>query len=266
MLNLFKIEWLKIKSYRTFWLLFLSYIVLSPLFIGFLAYKYISTKTTSLAETAVQALIDNPFIFPRIWHSVAYFSGLFFLVMAMLFILLITNEVQYRTHRQNIIDGWSRLDFIKAKFTLLLAFVLISTVITFLTGLIIGLSFSSNTENIFEGFKYISYFALMATVYLMVAFLIAILVKRTGLSIIIYFVFAVIIDNLLWLGLTFKQNQMGYFLPLETVDSLIPNPFKPKMMENRTVTDVNLIGMAILYLSIYSFIIIKYFKNTDLKT
>ncbi len=265
MLNLFKIEWLKIKSYRTFWLLFLSYIVLSPLFISFVAYKYISTKATNIAESAVQAMIDNPFIFPRIWHSTTYFSGLFFIVIAMLFILLITNEVQYKTHRQNIIDGWSRLDFLKAKFTLLIGFVVVSTLMTFLTGLIVGLSFSPNTSTIFEGIKYIGYFALMATVYLMVAFLVAILVKRTGLSIIIYFVLVVIVDNLLWLGLTFKQSQVGYFLPLEAVDSLVPNPFKPKMLENRTVADVALIGAVGIYLSLYIYIIISYFKKADLK-
>jgi len=63
----------------------------------------------------------------------------------------------------------------------------------------------------FKGIKYIGYFALIATVYLMVAFLVAILVKRIGLSIIIYFVLVVIFDSLLWLGLTFKQSQVGYF-------------------------------------------------------
>jgi ABC-2 type transport system permease protein len=265
MLNLFKIEWLKIKTYRTFWLLFLSYIVLSPLFIGFVAYKYITTKATNIAESAVQAMIDNPFIFPRIWHSTTYFSGLFFVVIAMLFILLITNEVQYRTHRQNIIDGWSRLDFLKAKFTLLIAFVLVSTLMTFVTGLAIGLYFSPNTQHVFDGIKYVGYFALMATVYLMVAFLVAILVKRTGLSIIIYFVLVVIVDNLLYMGLTFKQSQLGFFLPLETVDSLIPLPFKPKMVETRTVSDNSLIACAFVYLSLYVFIIIRYFKKADLK-
>jgi ABC-2 type transport system permease protein len=266
MLNLFKIEWLKIKSYRTFWLLFLSYVILSPLFIAFVAYKYISTKATNMAETAVQALIDNPFIFPRIWHSTAYFSGLFFVVIAMLFILLITNEVQYRTHRQNIIDGWSRLDFLKAKFTLLLFFVFVSTLITFLTAFLIGWYFSPSTVNIFEGVKYVGYFALMATIYLMVAFLVGILVKRTGLAIIIYFVLVVIVDNLLWLGLTFNKNQIGYFLPLEVVDSLVPNPFKPKMLESRTVSDFSLIAVGFAYLSIYVFVIISYFKRADLKT
>ncbi len=49
------------------------------------------------------------------------------MILGMLFILLITNEVQYRTHRQNIIDGWSRTNFILAKFSVMIAFVVVAT-------------------------------------------------------------------------------------------------------------------------------------------
>jgi ABC-2 type transport system permease protein len=266
MLNLFKIEWLKIKTYRTFWLLYLSYMVFTPLFIIFVAYKFMSTKYSSFEEMTLKALAGTPFVFPKIWHTTTYFSGLFFIVLSMLFILLITNEVQYRTHRQNIIDGWRRMDFIKAKFTLLIFFVISAAVITLVTALIIGYIYTPPGANIFEGIQYMGYFILMATLYLMVAFLVAILVKRTGLSIIIYFVLVVILDNLLWLGLTFKGSQVGYFLPLETVDSLIPNPFKPKVFEARTVPDLALLISTALYLSVYIYVITAYFRKTDLKT
>ncbi len=266
MLNLFKIEWLKIKTYRTFWLLYLSFMIFSPVFLWFVAYKFMSSKYTSLEEMTLKALAGSPFIFPKIWHTASYFGGLFFIVIGMLFILLITNEVQYRTHRQNIIDGWSRFDFLKAKFSLLIFFVLSATVVVFLSALAVGLMYTPSGGNLFEGIYFVGYFALMATAYLVVAFLIAILVKRTGLSIIIYFVLVVIVDNLLWLLLTINGNQVGYFMPLDVVDSLVPNPFKPKVMENRTVPDYVLIIAAITYISAYSYIIINHFRKTDLKT
>jgi ABC-type transport system involved in multi-copper enzyme maturation permease subunit len=266
MFNLFKIEWLKIKTYKTFWLLYLSFMVFTPLFIVFVAYKFMNLKYNNFEEMTLKALAGAPFVFPKAWHSAAYFSGLFFVVFSMLFILLITNEVQYRTHRQNIIDGWSRMDFIKAKFTLLVFFLVSATFITFITALIVGYTYSPAEADVWGGVKYLGYFVLMATVYLMVAFLVAILVKRTGLSIIIYFVLVVILDNLLWLGFTLKESQIGYFMPLEVVDSLIPNPFKPKLMERRTVADYTLIISAFVYISIYVYVIISYFRKTDLKT
>lgn len=268
MLKLFKIEWLKVRTYRTFWILFLGFLVLFPLAFYFSAYKYMDTLSTKgdFQEEMLKHMVDVPFVFPRVWLASSWMGGLFFILIGMLFILLITNEVQYRTHRQNIIDGWSRMDFLKAKFSMLLFFVLVSTLLVFLMGLLVGSVYSSSMGDIFTDFKYIGYFALMATVYLMVAFLIGILVKRTGLSIIIYFAVVCLVDNILWVIFTLKGNPLGYFMPLEVVDSLVPNPFKPKILEKRTVEDYALIIAAFTYISLYVYVIVGYFKKTDLKT
>lgn len=265
MLQLFRVEWLKIRTYKTFWVLFGTFCIMFPLSFYFSAGKYMENRP-GMEEQAIKALLGAPFVFPKVWLSSSWFGGLFFVMIGMLFILLITNEVQYKTHRQNIIDGWSRMDFLKAKFSLLIFFVLISTVLVFLSGLAVGMLFSRSYEAMGEGLYYIGYFALMATIYLMAAFLVAILVKRTGLSIIIYFAFVCIVDNLLWLILTLYDNQVGYFLPLESADSLVANPFKPALMERRTVPDYALMGAVVFYIILFGYIIIRYFKRTDLKT
>jgi hypothetical protein len=158
------------------------------------------------------------------------------------------------------------MDFLKAKFSLLIFFVVVSTFLVAVSGLTVGMIFSKSYDAMTEGLHYLGYFALMATVYLMAAFLIAILVKRTGLSIIIYFAFVCIVDNLLWLILTLYDNQIGYFLPLESADSLVVNPFKPALMERRTVPDYALIGTVAAYITLFAYIITSYFKKTDLKT
>ncbi len=267
MLDLFKIEWLKIRTYRTFWVLFGGFLIFFPTAFILSAYKYIETiKLKSLEANLLKALVDAPFVFPKVWLAASWMGGLFFVLIGMLFILLITNEVQYRTHRQNIIDGWSRMDFLKAKFSILIFFVAVSTLLVFIAGLVVGNIFSISTDKMFEGVHYVGYFALMATLYLMLAFLIAMLVKRTGLSIIIYFAIVCIVDNVLWLIFTLKSSQLGYYLPLEAVDSLVPNPFKPKLMEKRTVADYTLIIAAFTYMTAYVLVIINYFRNTDLKT
>jgi hypothetical protein len=267
MLNLFKIELLKIRTYRTFWVLFGGFLVFFPVAFYLSAYKYMETMAAKSVEgNLIKALLDAPFVFPKVWLAAGWMGGLFFVLIGMLFILLITNEVQYRTHRQNIIDGWSRMDFLKAKFSLLIFFVAVGTLLVFIMGMITGYVFSVSTTNLFEGVYYVGYFALMATLYLMLAFLVAILIKRTGLSIIIYFAFVCIVDNVLWLIFTLKESQLGYFMPLEAVDSLVPNPFKPKIMERRTVKDYTLIIAAAAYITAYVYIIISYFRKTDLKT
>jgi ABC-2 type transport system permease protein len=268
MLDLFKIEWLKIKTYRTFWILFAGFMVFFPVAFYLSAYKYMErmADTKSMEENLLKLLLDAPFVFPKVWLASSWMGGLFFVLIGMLFILLITNEVQYRTHRQNIIDGWSRMDFLKAKFSLLIFFVVVSTFLIFIMGLVVGIVFSPATAKIFDGIRYVGYFALMATLYLMLAFLVAILIKRTGLSIIIYFAIVCIIDNVLWMVFTLKESQVGYFMPLEAVDSMVPNPFKPKILEKRTVADYTLVIAAVTYIIVYAYVIMAYFRRTDLKT
>jgi ABC-2 type transport system permease protein len=268
MLNLFKIEWLKIKTYKTFWILFLAFLVFFPVAFYFSASKYMESLSNSgrMEEQLLKAMIESPFVFPKVWQSSGWMGGLFFVLLGMLYILLITNEVQYRTHRQNIIDGWSRMDFLKAKFSILIFFVLVSTVLIFLSGLLVGLVFSPANSDIFKGLYFVGYFALMATLYLMLAYLVAILVKRTGLAIIIYFAVVCILDNVLWLIFTLKNSQIGYYLLLEPADSLLTNPFKPKIMERRTVDDYTLIIAAVAYIGLYFSVIVSYFRKTDLRT
>ena len=269
MLHLFKIEWLKIKSYRTFWILFGTFMLLFPVSFFVFAYKFMesfSGKAATVQEKMLTGMIGLPFSFPTVWQTSAWMGGLFFIIIGMLFIMLITNEVQYRTHRQNIIDGWSRMDFLKANTSLLIFFVLCSTVLIFITALVTGLIYSDGVSNIFEGSQYILYFALMAIIYLIVAYFIAIFIKRTGLAIIIYFAFVCIVDNMLWAGLTFRGSQFGYFLPLETVDSLVPNPFTNKVLKRRTVDDWALVATAIGYISLLGYFIKNKFLRSDLKT
>jgi hypothetical protein len=106
----------------------------------------------------------------------------------------------------------------------------------------------------------------MATEYLMVAYFVAIFFKRSGLAIIIYFAFVCIVDNMLWAGLTFNNSQLGYFLPLEVVDSLVPNPFTHKIAKHRTVEDWWLVTAAIAYIILFGYIIKNRFLKSDLKT
>jgi ABC-2 type transport system permease protein len=267
MLNLLKIEWLKIKTYRTFWVLFLCFVIFYPASFFFTASKFMSSRDITAEERVLKGMLGAPFSFPGAWLSSAYFAGIFFIIIGMLFILLITNEVQYRTHRQNIIDGWSRMNFLMAKASVMIVLVLVATLLVAVCGYFVGNKYAyDSSSNASEGLQYIGYFAIMALLYLMVAFLIAILIKRTGLAIIIYFAVVCILDNILWLTFYAQDSQIAHFMPLEVVDALVPNPFKPKALERRTVADSTLIIAAFAYMSLYAYVIINRFKNTDLKT
>lgn len=96
MLQLFKIEWLKIKTYRTFWILFGTFLLFFPVSFFIIARKFMesfSAKNASMQEAMIKGMMGNPFNFPTVWHTSAWMGGLFFIIIGMLFIMLITNEV-----------------------------------------------------------------------------------------------------------------------------------------------------------------------------
>src|SRR5438552_12304467 len=141
MINIAKTEWLKIKNYPAFWWVFgitaLTYPGVNYLFL----YVYHDiTKQKSTAGQVLKALMGNPFSLPEGWRTMAFFSSFFIYIPAIVVIMLITNEYTYRTNRQNIIDGWSRKNFMTAKMIDVLMLSGIVTLLYAVAALIIGLT------------------------------------------------------------------------------------------------------------------------------
>ncbi|HEY4154757.1 MAG TPA: ABC transporter permease, partial [Puia sp.] len=99
-----RIEWMKVKNYRTFWILTGIIVVCIPAF----NYVIFDVTNNTFPKINGQSILGSPFSFPNVWKTVPYNAGLLLFIPAILIITLITNEFTYRTHRQNIIDGWSR--------------------------------------------------------------------------------------------------------------------------------------------------------------
>ena len=116
MFTIVRTEWLKIKSYPGFWWVMaitaLTYPGINYMFTR--VYEQITQKESQSGKI-LKFLIGDPFSFPEAWRTVAYFSSLFVFIPAIVVIMLITNEYTYKTNRQNIIDGWSRNNFITGK-------------------------------------------------------------------------------------------------------------------------------------------------------
>ena len=111
MLRLLQIEWMKVKNYRTFWILLAITIVGMPAF----NYTVYDLSNNSFPKIKGKSILGTPFSFPDVWQTVSWNSSLLLIIPAVLIITLTTNEFTYKTHRQNVIDGWSRSQFINVK-------------------------------------------------------------------------------------------------------------------------------------------------------
>ncbi|MFT3825225.1 MAG: ABC transporter permease [Chitinophagaceae bacterium] len=266
MLHLLRIEWLKLKNYNTFWILSILYIV-SIFGANFIAYHiqesiYEAKQAKGMAE---MVLGNRPYAFPAVWQTAANVSGFVLFIPGLIMIILITNEYSFKTHRQNIIDGLTRKQFIMTKITIGFIGALISTIVVFLTAMIFGFASSSSPID-FENFYYIPLFLFQSTSYIMAATLIAILLKRGGLAIGVYFLYSVVLENVGAIILNHYFNYIGRYLPLETTDVLIPFP-NIQRISNKFIPTPNYTAVfifAVFYLAAYLFISIRKFKTSDL--
>jgi ABC-2 type transport system permease protein len=232
MQQLLRTEWLKIKNYSAF-------IVISSFFgIGVPAINYISYifKKNVIDASDPTGFISgtSPFAFPKVWQSVSYLSGWLLLLPALLLLILMTNEFTYRTNRQNIIDGWSRQQFLNVKVVMGVLFAVAATLFVLLTAVVMGAATGSSFS--LTGFANIGYFFMKALSYNMIALLIGVLVRRTGFAIAILFIYSVLENGIsLWfftLAIKFKKENnfdvgdFGSYLPMNASDALIYSPFE----------------------------------------
>ena len=119
MKRIVRIELLKIKSYSTFWVLTSLYflILVTIFFSGKFFLDFLASKGESLGNIVDPSRIPI-YDFPDVWHNLTYVAGFLKFILAIYVIISITNEINYGTIRQNIMNGLSRWDFLISKLVL----------------------------------------------------------------------------------------------------------------------------------------------------
>ena len=266
-LNTLRIEWLKLKYYKTFWILLAVIAVCIP------AFNYVIYDLTdnSFPKINGQNILGNPFSFPNVWSTVPYNAGILIFIPAILIITLFTNEYSFRTHRQNVIDGWSRRRFIIIKIAEIFLLSLFVTGIVVLTCLYFGLLTRKSMQSSagWEQYRFILFFFVEMLDYSLVAVLVAMLIKRAGLAMGIFFLYMIIEQFVVSLGRNkYKVNWVDY-LPEEVSDRLIPQPFARRILSpgNNALWEKHILlylSIAVLYIIIYIFFISWRFRKSDL--
>ena len=224
--TLVRVEWLKMRKYNAFWWIMgitaLSYPAINYMF--YYVYTELTGKSNQYSLYAKMA-IGNPFSFPEAWHTVAFFSSIFVFIPAVVVVMLICNEYTFKTHRQNIIDGWSRSEFVTSK---LLDVMIISLLITLLyIGVTLVTGFSNQERLIHDNWgliQYIGLFGLQTFAQLSIAFLMGFLIRKAFLALGVFLFYYLVVENIMVGFLTYKKIPVAEYLPLEISDRIIPRP------------------------------------------
>lgn len=265
MLQLLKIEWLKVKNYRAFWILLILYIIA---IVGANVIAY--TINNRVREEGAGAIVPSLYSFPTTWNMVTYVSTFLFLFPGLLMINHAGNEFSFKTSRQNIIDGWSRKDFISVKLMFAVIVSAIATIAVFLTGLILGkIASEGSTEPITNDLHFVLYFFLQTLLYCIVAIFIVVWIRRSGLAIGIYFAYSLIIENIIAGAVFYSLKDTGntkfsQALPLQSSDSLIRTPKLEEILPGQNFSDTTLLVIVCFYILFFSWLSFRNFTRRDL--
>ncbi len=269
MIRLLNIEWLKLKNYRVFWILAGMYFI-GLLFIlssGMFFMEFL--KNQGAEVEGIDPTILPLYDFPDVWHNMTYIATFFKLFLSFIVVISVTNEITYRTIRQNVIDGLNKYEFWQSKFLLIITLAALGTVFLFLEGITTGLIYShvQGVEYMFKDLGFLLAYFLEVCTYLSFAMLLSLLIKKSGFVIVFLFMYTLMFEPFITINMEHNRHipdTMDWivpFLPIKSLNNLIRVPFT-KYIFQETQDYVAIVDIIIVtgWLFVYngvSFLLLK---------
>ncbi|HBH24522.1 MAG TPA: hypothetical protein DDY13_14005 [Cytophagales bacterium] len=228
------IEWLKLKYYKIFWILSILYVLGMVIVGGSWMFLMEFLKNQGASFEGIDPTVLPLYDFPDVWQNMSYIATYFNVFPSFIVVISMTNEFSYRTLRQNIIDGLSREQFLLSKLSLIVGMTLLAMVVVFFLAFFTGLvyakdpSFSLITQDLF----FIPTLGLTVFLYCSFALLVSLLLKRSGFTIVLLFMYTLIFEPFTVLNFEHNPFLPGFFktiapyMPVEAINNLIHVPFQ----------------------------------------
>lgn len=267
MLHLLRIDLKKLTSYRTFWIVCGLYFI-TLAFSTASGMEFLKWLARTFEGFGGKLNIDRIplYHFPDVWLNLIYFSGLFKVVLGIMTVISITNEYQYRTLRQNIIDGLSRWQFLSTKIltNILLSFLSVAMimVISFVTGLIYTPDI--NWSFVFADMEFLIAYFLEIFGFLSFALMLGVFIQRPGLTIILLLL-SRMLEYILRENIDEALPWIVPYLPLESLSNLVPLPFQRyAFQEIRDYLTVSSIAIALGWTVLFNYFSYLRLKLADI--
>jgi len=268
MLQLIQIEWIKLRRYRSFWIMLALHIGSIVLIATSLDYFMTKIVRGEIRRSGIP-LPNLPITeFSDIWIHLTWLSVFVRVFLGMLVITMITNEFTYKTARQNIIDGWDRKDFLWAKAAQILILSGLSTIFVFLTCTVLGtITNIDSLPYFFSNIHYLGFYFLQVSVYLSFCLLLGILIRRSGLAIVCLMGYSIFEFYLL--GKTYEKNHLEWltYFPFNTPFNVVqPSLSKYLPASGDFVQEIGLTSLvpALVYVGIFIGLVYVFLKKKDL--
>lgn len=263
MRKIIRLEWLKLRKYRPFWILGLL-LCIAILGLGLSAHSFVDMLTEDgMNFNGITPAMLPLFDFVDIWQNLTWFGRFVLPLPAFILVLSVANDYSFRTLKQGVIDGLSPAEWLASKLILVLILTLISTLLFLIVGLYLGFQYSPVTslDFILIKIEFLGAYALQSFLFLCFALFVTILVRKSIVSFAIVLLWYFPIELLLREFLRYKLDWDLNWMPMKSITGLIDLPF-PKyiFMEVESSVDSWNAFKAILYsigFVILSFITLK---------
>ncbi|WP_400191052.1 ABC transporter permease [Hymenobacter sp. B81] len=204
----------KLLPYRTVWVILVLFVVL---LVGFVS-------AGSSVTINGQQMGNQLYAFPELWPRLAYVAHYFTLLLGILLIILITDEFQFRTFRQQIIDGRSVGELLGGKFAVSLGLTLFGVLVVLATGLYFGLTRATAPApgSMVAQLPAVALYAVQTLAYLGLAALLAVLLRRSGAAILLFLLYVWVAEPLLRYLLL--PDALDQYMPTKVLGALTPTP------------------------------------------
>ncbi|MCW5911969.1 MAG: hypothetical protein KIT62_12890 [Cyclobacteriaceae bacterium] len=259
-------------NYRTFWVICgLYFLTLGSVTIsGMEILKWLAGKGAEFGA-AININRIPLYHFPDIWQNLIWISGLFKIVLAVMVVISITNEYQYRTLRQNIIDGLSRWEFMQSKILTNVLLSLISVVMILSITLLTGFIYTPKIEwdFFFLGAEFFIAYFIEVFAFLSYALMLGVLVQRSGLTIVLlmlsHMIEAIIKVNIFRSGVEAEIGWLKQFFPLESITNLVPLPFaRYALQEIQDYVSLTAVLIALGWTVLFNYFAYLKLKKSDI--
>ncbi|BDS14860.1 ABC transporter permease [Aureispira anguillae] len=268
MLHLLQLEWKKVAPNRSFRLAMGMYVILLPLL-------YLTVKSmTSSGKGAPAEMVQSFYVFPNIWDTIAYWaSWLTFFLLVYISIWMVTSEHSFKTMRQNLITGMERRSFLLGKVMMMTLLALFATLYMAIVAYIYG-SFAGGYGNPWgHEINAVWRFFVQNMFYMSFAFMLAVLFNRSGLAMIVFFAYLLIVERiiryLVFLNLL-DQLKWGSYFPGSAAWDVVPFYMAKKAPSfNQEIAELILpynvaTGLTIVYTILFLGIAYRVFMTRDL--
>ena len=220
MMHALKLEWLKLRSFQTFKISVILYLILLPLLLMAVQAMFIgNTQASDILS------LDVLFEFPYLWDTTAYWaSWLTFFMLVYLSVLSISSEYTNKTLRQNLITGIERSQYLMGKGLIMIVISLGATIYLFIITILFGL-INGGSDGIFSGLDVLIRFFIQNLSYISVAFMLAVVLRRSGLVMILFFAYVLIVERIvryLIFGWLLDSLEAGSYFPANIFSDMIP--------------------------------------------